>query len=267
MSYPNFEKMVEVITQLRHPTKGCPWDLKQTHKTLLRFLIEESYEYLHAVESEDYKLMEEELGDVLLQVVLHCVIANEEKHFDLESISKVLSDKMIRRHPHVFEDPSIAKDEAQVKENWEKIKSAEKEGTEQRHIDSSFLAFPALYSAYKIGKKTNTINFDWPNSKEVLLKVEEELEELKVEINADNVDASKVKEEMGDFLFSAAQLTRHLGIEPEECLRQANKKFINRFTKMEDLIHKDDLKVIDMNQLEMDEYWNKVKKIEKSNEA
>ena len=267
MSYPNFEKMVEVISMLRHPTKGCPWDLKQTHKSLLRFLIEESYEYLHATETEDYELMEEELGDVLLQVILHCVIAGETKKFDIESVSKVLSEKMIRRHPHVFEDPDIAKDEAQVKENWEKIKKEEKSGKDIRHIDHSYLAFPALFSAYKIGKKTNQIHFDWPDAKEVLLKVEEELNELKEEINAEKISKDRIKEEMGDFLFSAAQLARHLGVEPEETLRDANRKFIRRFTHMEDLIHEDNKKVIEMNQLEMDEYWNKVKSIEKSHEA
>jgi MazG family protein len=267
MSYPNFEKMVEVISMLRHPTKGCPWDLKQTHKSLLRFLIEESYEYLDAVESDNYELMEEELGDVLLQVILHCVIAQESSHFDIESVSKVLADKMIRRHPHVFEDPEIAKDEAQVKENWEKIKGQEKADKDQRHIDKSYLAFPALFSAYKIGKKTNKINFDWPNAKEVLEKVEEEFEELKEEVNKEFITQERIAEEMGDFLFSAAQLARHLGVEPEEALRSANRKFIRRFTQMEDLIHEDNKRVVDMTQLEMDKYWNKVKKVEKSNEA
>ena len=264
MSYPNFEKMVDVITQLRHPTNGCPWDLKQDHKSLLRFLVEESYEYLHAVEVEDYELMEEELGDVLLQVVLHCVIAQETKKFDIESVSKVLADKMIRRHPHVFEDPALAKNETEVKENWQKIKDLEKKDKQQKHIDSSYLAFPALFSAYKIGKKTNQINFDWSNAAEVLLKVEEELEELKVEINAKDIDQNLVKEEMGDFLFSAAQLARHLGVEPEEALRAANRKFINRFCSMEKLIQKDDKHLLDMTQLEMDDYW-KLVKIEEKN--
>ncbi|WP_127718033.1 nucleoside triphosphate pyrophosphohydrolase [Halobacteriovorax sp. HLS] len=263
MSYPNFEKMVEVITQLRHPTKGCPWDLKQDHKSLLRFLIEESYEYLHAVETEDYKLMEEEIGDVLLQVVLHCVIAQETNKFDIESVSKVLSEKMIRRHPHVFEDSSIAQTEEQVKENWQKIKSSEKSNTQDHHIDASYLSFPALFSSYKIGKKTNQINFDWDKAEDVLAKVEEELEELKVEISAKTVDPKLVKEEMGDFLFSAAQLARHLGVEPEEALRNANRKFLHRFSSMEKLIKNDDKDVLSMTQLEMDEYWKLVKTEEK----
>lgn len=263
MSYPNFEKMVEVITQLRHPTKGCPWDLKQDHKSLLRFLIEESYEYLHAVETQNYELMEEELGDVLLQVVLHCVIAQETNKFDIESVSKVLSEKMIRRHPHVFEDSSLAQTEEQVKENWQKIKESEKSSTQAQHIDASYLSFPALFSSYKIGKKTNQINFDWDRAEDVLAKVEEELEELKEEISAKKVDPKLVKEEMGDLLFSAAQLARHLGVEPEEALRDANRKFINRFTSMEKLIKNDKKNVLSMTQLEMDEYWKLVKIEEK----
>lgn len=263
MSYPNFEKMAEVIKQLRHPTKGCPWDLKQDHKSLLRFLIEESYEYIHATESEDYTLMEEELGDVLLQVVLHCVIAEEKGHFNIESVSKVLADKMIRRHPHVFEDPEIAKTEAQVKENWQRIKDEEKEGEEKRYFDESDMAFPALFSANKIGKKTNKLNFDWKNASEVLHKVEEEWQEFKEEVSAKTINKKRMTEEMGDFLFSAAQLARHLEIDPEDALRQANKKFIRRFNHMEDLIHEDNLRVANMNQMEMDVYWNKAKKQEK----
>lgn len=263
MSYPNFEKMVEVISKLRDPDGGCPWDLKQTHKSLLKFLTEESYEFIHATESEDYGAMEEEIGDVLLQVVLHCVIAKETNKFDIESVSKVLADKMIRRHPHVFEDPSLAKDDAEVKENWEKIKNLEAQGKNKRYFDESYLHFPALFSANKIGKKTNKINFDWENPNQVMYKVEEEWQELKEELAASKLSKERIKEELGDFLFSAAQLARHLEIDPEDALREANKKFINRFNSMEELIHEDAKKVSDMNQMEMDVYWNKAKKKEK----
>ena len=263
MSYPNFEKMVEVISKLRDPNGGCPWDLKQTHKSLLRFLTEESYEFIHATEEDDYEAMEEEIGDVLLQVVLHCVIAKQNGKFDLESVSKVLAEKMVRRHPHVFEDPSLAKNDEEVKSNWEKIKSAEAGNKEKRYFDESYLHFPALFSANKIGKKTNKINFDWENPNQVMYKVEEEWQELKEELAASKLSQERIKEELGDFLFSAAQLARHLEIDPEDALRQANKKFINRFNSMDSLIKEDSKQVSDMNQTEMDVYWNKAKKKEK----
>ncbi|WP_372652460.1 nucleoside triphosphate pyrophosphohydrolase [Halobacteriovorax sp.] len=263
MSYPNFEKMVEVISKLRDPDGGCPWDLKQTHKSLLKFLTEESYEFIHATEVEDYSAMEEEIGDVLLQVVLHCVIAKQNGKFDIESVSKVLAEKMIRRHPHVFENPELAKNDDEVKANWEKIKKEESSGKNKKYFDESYLHFPALFSANKIGQKTKKINFDWENAGQVTYKVEEEWQELKEELAASKINKDRVKEELGDFLFSAAQLARHLEIDPENALREANKKFINRFNSMEELIIEDSKQVSDMNQMEMDVYWNKAKKIEK----
>ncbi|CBW25481.1 putative pyrophosphohydrolase [Halobacteriovorax marinus SJ] len=263
MSYPNFEKMVEVIAKLRDPDGGCPWDLKQTHQSLLRFLIEEAYEFIHATEENDYQAMEEEIGDVLLQVVLHCVIADQNGKFNLESVSKILADKMIRRHPHVFVDSSLAKDDSQVKENWEKIKKLENKEKKGDYFDESYLHFPALFSANKIGKKTNKINFDWEDAGQVMYKVEEEWQELKEELTSPQKDFSRIKEEMGDFLFSTAQLARHLDIDPEDALRQANKKFIRRFNSMEKLITEDSKSVEDMNQMEMDEYWDLAKRKEK----
>lgn len=263
MSYPNFEKMVEVISKLRDPDGGCPWDLKQTHKSLLKFLTEESYEFIHATEIEDYNAMEEELGDVLLQVVLHCVIAKQNGKFDIESVSKVLADKMVRRHPHVFQNPELAKNDEEVKANWEKIKKEEASGKDKKYFDESYLHFPALFSANKIGQKTKKINFDWENHGQVMYKVEEEWQELKEELAASKLNKDRIREELGDFLFSAAQLARHLEIDPENALREANKKFINRFNSMEELIIDDSKQVRDMNQMEMDVYWNKAKKIEK----
>ena len=263
MSYPNFEKMVEVISKLRDPDGGCPWDLKQTHKSLLKFLTEESYEFIHATEEEDYSAMEEEIGDVLLQVVLHCVIAKQNGKFDIESVSKVLADKMVRRHPHVFQNPELAKNDEEVKANWEKIKKEEASGKDNKYFDESYLHFPALFSANKIGQKTKKINFDWENPGQVMYKVEEEWQELKEELAASKINKERVKEELGDFLFSAAQLARHLEIDPENALREANKKFINRFNSMEELIIEDSKQVSDMNQMEMDVYWNKAKNIEK----
>lgn len=262
MELPNFNRLVQVVRDLRNPEGGCPWDLKQTHKSLLKYLLEESYEFIQATENEDYSHMEEELGDVLLQVLLHSVIAEQDKKFDLESVSKVLADKLIRRHPHVFENPGSDIDAQQVTENWEKIKTEEK-GEKKRYIDDSLLNFPALFSANKIGVKTQKIQFDWDDAAQVAYKVEEEWQELKEEIAPSTQNHERLEEEMGDFLFSSAQLARHLGIEPEEALRKANKKFIRRFKQMEQLIIDNGKSIDDMNQKEMDVYWDQAKMLEK----
>lgn len=251
--------LIEIVRKLRDPDNGCPWDIKQTHKTLTKFMIEEAFEFVSAVESDNSNEMQEELGDVLLQVLLHSIIAEEKNIFNLESVSKVLADKLIRRHPHVFGDTKVGSIE-DVKKNWEEIKKQEK-GDKQRLIDSNLLNFPALSSANKIGKKTNKIGFDWEDHNQVVYKVEEEWQELKEElVSFEQRNHDRISEEVGDFLFSTAQLARHLGICPEECLRKANKKFINRFHKMENLIEQDGKDINEMNQMEMDEYWGQVKR-------
>lgn len=263
MTHKNFKKLIETVKALRDPRKGCPWDLKQTHRSLLKFLIEECYEYIYAVENEDFSQMEEELGDVLLQVLLHCKIAEENNNFTLESISKTLDDKLTRRHPHVFSsfNPSLKADEVVV--NWNKIKKMEKEENEQfkHRIDETDLIFPALFSANKIGEKTNQLGFDWDNARQVATKVEEEWQELKDEI-ALSTHHKRIEEELGDLLFSMAQLARHLGCDPENALRMANKKFISRFNKMELLMEKDDIILENLDQEDMDQYWDIVKKKE-----
>ena len=218
--YIEFARLVEVVKKLRDPDGGCPWDLKQTHNSLLKYLIEESYEFIHATESEDIEEMEEEIGDVLLQVLLHAQLASEKDNFNIESVSKKLADKLIYRHPHVFKEKNENISEEEVVAKWDDLKKSEKEGKDQSLIDNSYINFPALFSANKIGKKTNKINFDWDDATQVAYKVEEEWQELKEEIgpNAGQINIERVEEELGDFLFSAAQLGRHLGIDPEDCL-------------------------------------------------
>lgn len=269
MEMPEFYKLTQVVKKLRDPEQGCPWDLKQTHASLLKYLVEESYEFIAAVENNDIPEMEDEIGDVLLQVLLHCQFASEKKNFDIESVSKNLADKMIRRHPHVFEEAVQGIDAEQVVSNWEEIKLKEKADAPKSLIDDSYLKFPALFAANKIGKKTNKINFDWDDAAQVSYKVEEEWQELKEEIVSHNATSSQISkermfEEMGDFLFSAAQLARHLDIDPEEACRQANKKFLKRFQKMEILIKDDGKDINQMNQKEMDHFWDQVKINEKA---
>jgi MazG family protein len=261
MSHPELERCIKVIEALRHPVTGCPWDLEQTHKTLLKYLLEESYEFIEATESADPKHMEEELGDVLLQVLLHSTIAAESKTFNLESVAKTLADKIVRRHPHVFASagPGITSD--QVVANWQDIKKQEK-GERKFSIDEKFLQAPALESAFKIGKKSTTVNFDWENHLQVMGKVEEEWQEVKEELPpTGKFNEARVKEEIGDLLFSVAQLARHVGINPEEALREANKKFIGRFQKVETLVKQNGGTLETTPQATLEDLWVKVKKL------
>lgn len=261
MLYPEFERCVEVVKALRHPQTGCPWDLEQNHESLLKFLIEEAYEYIEAVENQNSKLMEEEIGDVLFQVLLHTTIGEENKTFNLESAAKHLADKLIRRHPHVFENKNQKLTPDEVVKNWQSLKTKEK-GEKLYTIDEKLLQAPALESSYKIGVKSKTVNFDWANYQQVMEKVEEEWQEVKAELKPEiTPDKAKVKEEIGDLLFSVAQLARHLDLDPEDCLREANKKFIRRFKKVEDLTRQDGIKITETPQATLEEYWIRVKKL------
>lgn len=261
MNQPELLRCIEVIKALRHPTTGCPWDLEQTHSTLLKYLIEESYEFIEATELSDPKLMEEELGDVLLQVLLHSTIAEEAKTFNLESVAKTLADKIIRRHPHVFGPAETSLSSEEVVANWQEIKKIEK-GSPKYSIDAKCLQAPALESAYKIGKKSTAVNFDWEDYYQVMAKVEEEWQEVKEELPPGGKhDKARVKEEIGDLLFSVAQLARHLELNPEECLREANKKFIGRFQKVEDKVKASGKTLGETPQATLEQYWIEVKKI------
>lgn len=264
----NFEKLKDVIAELRHPEHGCPWDLKQTHESLLKYLLEESYEFIEAVEEKNPKKMEEEIGDVLLQVLLHSYMAQQSGLFDIESVSAKLSEKLIRRHPHVFENRDTSLSPEQVLINWEQIKKEEKareEGEKNHHrIKASVLNAPPLMAAVKIGKKTNDIKFDWEDYTQVAYKVEEEWQELKEELTPHReLNKQAVFEELGDLLFSVAQLARHLDIDPHDALRFANKKFLRRFHAMEDLMEAKGVALEGMNQEQMDVYWNQAKQQER----
>jgi MazG family protein len=259
MEYPELERCIKTIQKLRDPHGGCPWDLEQTHESLLKYLLEESYEFIEAVELGKPKLMEEELGDVLLQVLLHSTIASESAKFNLESVAKTLADKIIRRHPHVFGDVKVSGSD-DVVANWKEIKEKEK-GQRKYSIDEKMLQAPSLTSAFNIGKKSTAVNFDWEDYHQVAGKVEEEWQEVKEELPpGTKFNKDRVKEEIGDLLFSVAQLARHLEIDPEDCLRQANRKFINRFKKVEDEVKARGGKLEDTPQTELEKIWTQVKK-------
>ena len=260
MNYPQLERLIDVIKSLRDPQSGCPWDLEQDHQSLIPYLIEESFEFKDAAQKKDSEAMEEEIGDVLLQVLLHSQIASETNTFDLESVAKRLADKMILRHPHVFNNPEGKKlTPEEVTTAWAEIKEGEKKQDQKRAIKEKVLFNPALKAAEKIGHKTNELNFDWENAQQVAWKVEEEWQELKEELMPTQINKERVAEELGDFLFSASQLARHLGEDPEELLHKANKKFLRRFSQMEDLLIEEGTSFSQKTQEELDKYWVKVK--------
>jgi len=247
----SFEKLTETIAKLRDPIKGCPWDLQQTHHSLLKYLIEESFEYLYAVEQNDPQKMKEELGDVLLQVILHSQLASEKQQFNIQDVCQTINEKMITRHPHVFSQAS--RDLQDIEMNWEKLKNKEK----KNYYNEEDLHTPSLICSQKIGEKAKKINFDWNSVKDVLVKVEEELEELKIELHKN--DHEKIEEELGDLFFSLVQLSRHLKLDASETLRKANKKFIRRFTFIEDVLKKQKKSLFDTDQKTLEKLWLEAK--------
>ena len=225
-----FEELVEIMAKLRSQG-GCPWDREQTHQTLRPYLIEEAYEVLDALDNGGDGDFRDELGDLLLQVVFHAQIANEEKRFDIHDVARAINEKLVRRHPHVFGD-TRADTADEVLTNWEKIKRAEK-GEEGRKsvLDGLPAGMPALLRAYRIQEKVARVNFDWDDVREVLDKVGEEIAEVRRAL--EKGDRTKIEEEMGDLLFSLVNLSRHLDVPPEDALRRSNDKFIRRFRYIE----------------------------------
>ena len=256
------KELINVVSKLRDPEEGCPWNLEQTHKSLLKYMVEEAYEFVGSAERENFEEMKDELGDVLLQVLLHSQMASEKSKFTLEDVCQNLKEKLIRRHPHVFSKDSQKITPEQVKINWEKIKEKECNSQKKYEIDEKVLDAPALKAADKIGKKTRELNFDWDDPSQVSYKVEEEWQELKEEIAAyPRINRDRIEEEMGDFLFSVAQFSRHLDFDPETTLRNANKKFLKRFQKLEELLKQKDISFQDMDQQSLDHYWFQVKEL------
>jgi len=248
-----FQKLVAIIADLRDPDTGCPWDIKQTHESLKPFLIEEAYETIDSIDN-DGKGLSEELGDVLLQVLLHSQIGKDAGTFDISEVIELLTEKLIERHPHVFGDTKVT-DAEEVTKNWEAIKK-EKKQSKESVVDGVPKAMPALLRAHAIGHKVARVGFDWENIGQVKEKVFEELGELIAELNSREQDQSKIKEEFGDLLFSLAQLARKMDFDPELLLKEANEKFCCRFRKMEELAAKDLTK---FSAIELEELWQKIK--------
>ncbi len=255
-----FEALNEVVLALRGPG-GCPWDIEQTHQSLAPYAIEEVFEMVEALESGDDIHLQEELGDVLFQVILHAGMAKERKAFDIFDVIEGISSKIVRRHPHVFSNQKVTGTE-EVLKNWDEIKKQEKlnnpRATSKLAIDVS-PGMPALQRAQKIGQKTERMKFDWEKPVQVLEQLKAEIDELE-EVIAAGSDPSKVQHEMGDVLFSAAQLARHLNTEPEAALREANRRFLKRFQKMLELGNVSSKEFTDLRSTQKEELWRLAKK-------
>jgi len=243
------------MQKLRSP-KGCPWDREQNFNSLLPYLLEESYEYIDAVQSGNVKLMVEELGDVLLQVVFHAQIAKEEGKFTIDDVIKAICEKMIRRHPHVFGDENLGTS-AEVLKKWEEIKNSEKEEKPKSAMDKVPRSMVALSRAQELSRRAAKVGFDWSNPEPVLEKVKEEIAEFESEKNG----SLEAEEEFGDILFALVNLARHKGINAETALARANAKFEKRFRQVETLSGGNPQ---NFTLEELDKFWNEAKAIEKN---
>ena len=258
-----FEELCMIMKRLRGPG-GCPWDAEQTHASLTRYLLEETYEVIEAIEAKSPEHLKEELGDLLLQPVFHAAIAEEAGTFTMADIIRTLCDKLIRRHPHVFGDMHIADSAAQI-ENWEQIKKAEKGAERASALSGVPPHLPALLKALKITEKAARVGFDWEHVDQVMAKVMEELHEFEEAMSAG--DNEQMEAELGDLLFAIVNLGRFLSINPEEALRKTIARFQKRFQYVEDSLRSQGQQM-DVTPLEeMDRLWEEAKKRERDQDG
>ncbi|QWV98329.1 nucleoside triphosphate pyrophosphohydrolase [Geomonas nitrogeniifigens] len=254
-----FDRLMETMRRLRAPG-GCPWDAEQSHESLKRYLLEESYEVIEAIDAKDDALLKEELGDLILQPVFHAAVAEERGAFTMDQVLDAINDKLVRRHPHVFGDQVIENSAAQV-ENWEKIKKGEKGDERKSALSGIPPHLPALMKAQKITEKAARVGFDWEHTDQVFAKVMEELHEFQEAMAAE--DQQEMESELGDLLFAIVNLGRFLALDPEEALRKTIKRFTRRFTHIEETLHGAGRKLQDATLEEMDLLWEEAKKLEK----
>ena len=257
----NFEELVRVMKRLRAP-EGCPWDREQTHSSLKPYMLEEVYEALEAIDSEDDSELCKELGDVLLQVVFHAQIAEEEDRFTIEDVAGAIVEKLVRRHPHVFADAEVDNTE-HVIANWEEIKKQERRDAGQQHpshLDGIPKSLPALMRAQRVQARAARQGFDWREVGGALDKVEEEFAELRRENEAGSTDT--VEDELGDLLFSLVNVSRFLHVDPEQALQRAIAKFEKRFRSVESALGEREQSMRDSTLEELDALWDEAKKHE-----
>lgn len=262
--------LMAIMTKLRDPELGCPWDLAQDFASIVPFTIEEAYEVADVIERGDFDELPGELGDLLFQVVFYSQLGKEQHLFDFEHVINTLCEKLIRRHPHVFNNVSSSlSSQKEVSTSWETIKASEREAKQQLSLlDDIPNALPALSRSIKIQKRVAKVGFDWPNLGPVVDKIHEEINEVLAEAQhlqqAPDIYQPKVEDEMGDLLFAVVNLARHLNVNPEQALRQANAKFERRFRGVEEHVNQSGRAFCDHKLEELDVYWDRVKEQEKT---
>jgi ATP diphosphatase len=260
---PAMLRLIEVMARLRDPETGCPWDIEQSFETIAPYTIEEAYEVADAIERGDKEALRDELGDLLLQVVYHARMAEEDGDFDFAAVAAAISDKMVRRHPHVFGAEEVETAAAQTRA-WEDHKAAERQvkaaegGGRASVLDGVALGLPALTRAVKLQRRAARVGFDWPEILPVLDKIEEEIAELKQEIH-DGLPPERVTDELGDLLFALANLARHLDTDPEAALRHANAKFTRRLQAIEARFAAAGRELTEASLAELEHAWRAVK--------
>jgi len=263
----SIEQLIEIMRALRDPEKGCPWDLKQDFQSLIPYTIEEAYEVADAIERSNLDDIKSELGDLLFQIIFYSQLANEQQSFDFNDVAQSISDKLTRRHPHVFAGVKIKNAEEQTKE-WERLKQQERKTKAEEnsfslsHLDDVSRTLPSLMRAEKLQKRAAREGFDWPNIKGVIAKVYEELEELQHEWEAEEQEHEKLEDEIGDLFFSCINLSRHAGVDAEQSLRKANLKFERRFRQVEKIANNKNLQISEMTTDELELLWKEVKEQE-----
>lgn len=263
------EQLLQIMARLRDPDSGCPWDIEQTYATIAPHTIEEAYEVADAIERGDMEALRDELGDLLLQVVFHSRMAEEEGLFDFRSVAKQCSDKLLRRHPHVFGDQKIDSAEEQTA-HWEQLKAQERAaqaaargGTGQPSVlDNLTVALPAMTRAYKLQSRAARVGFDWTEAKDILGKIEEELAEVRAEFEAAERHPERLRDEIGDLLFTVVNLARKSHVDPETALRHTNMKFERRFRHVERALQARGRTAEAATLAEMEALWQDAKKDE-----
>jgi len=255
------EQLLEIMSRLRDPDSGCPWDLRQTYETIVPYTLEEAYEVADAIHRGDRLELRDELGDLLFQVVFYSQIAKEEGHFDFEQVTVAICEKMVRRHPHVFADAEYGSEE-ELHKAWEQGKAAEREKRSEQHgssqLDGVARALPALIRAEKLQKRAARVGFDWSDVKGAIDKLNEEIEEVQAEINTG--DRERIQDELGDLLFSVVNVVRLCGMDAEQSLSMANEKFERRFRAMEqNLLRRGTTDLHGLSEQQWDDAWEAVK--------
>ena len=256
------DRLLDIMAALRDPTTGCPWDIEQDFETIVPYTIEEAYEVADAIARQDMESLRDELGDLLFQSVFHAQMATEAGAFTFRDVVKAISDKMERRHPHVFGNLAI-EDAEQQSQAWEDQKAAERQRKSRNTdakasiLDDVPVAIPALKRAQKLGKRMQRVGFDWPDTLSITEKIIEELDELRAELTTG--DMARLKEELGDLLFTVAQIGRRLGIDPEDALQKGNLKVERRFRALENQVRLDGQDIEKISISELETYWQQAK--------